>query len=418
MAKNNPRRRILVSTTTFPRWKGDTEPAFVLELSRRLARRFDVTVLAPHYRDAEPEESFEGIEVIRYRYAPASLETLAYNGGIMQNLRRSKWKYLLVPMLMLAQLICAARLLRTSKYDLVHAHWLIPQGLVALCARAGMHAPPPVLCTSHGGDLYALDRGITGHMMRLVARKAEFITIVSEAMRRHILDRGIATRAMEVIPMGADLTGLFTPAPEDRAMHELLFVGRLVPKKGIDVLIRALGIVLRQKPHTRLRIVGDGPERSSLLQLADQLGISGNIVFAGALTQAGLPYHYRRCTALVFPSVVDASNDQEGLGLVLVEALGCECPVICSDLAATRDVIVHEETGLHYPPGDHEALAQLMLRLLDDPAGAALLGQQGRRHVLQHYDWETVAARYADLIDKIAGMHGHAQEGHNRNAHV
>jgi glycosyltransferase involved in cell wall biosynthesis len=242
--------------------------------------------------------------------------------------------------------------------------------------------------------------------MRFVARKAEFVTVVSEAMRRHILDRDIGTRAMEVIPMGADLTGLFTPAPEERSAHEFLFVGRLVPKKGVSVLIRALDIVLRQKPHTRLRIVGDGPERSPLRQLADQLGVSDNIVFEGALKHAELPDRYRRCATLVFPSVIDESNDQEGLGLVLVEALGCECPVICSDLEATRDVIVHGETGLHYPSGDHAALAQLMLRLLDDPAGAALLGQQGRRHVLRHYDWETVAARYADLIDRIAGMPG------------
>lgn len=401
MPTDDTRKRILILTTTFPRWQGDTEPAFVLELGRRLAKRFDVTVLAPHCRNAKRDENFSGLRVIRYRYAPVALETLAYNGGIMQNLRRDKWKYLLVPMLMLAQLVRAAALLRSSGYGLIHAHWLIPQGLVALCARAGMRRQPRVLCTSHGGDLYALDRGLAGYLMRLVARKAEFVTVVSEAMRCHVIQQGIAVRSLEVIPMGADLTGLFTPTQETRAAHEFLFVGRLVPKKGVEVLIRALSIVARQHPQVRLRIVGDGPEREPLQRLAAGLGLSGHIAFEGARPPADLPALYRRCTALVFPSVVAEDNDQEGLGLVLVEALGCGCPVICSELEATRDVIAHGVTGLHYPPGDHDALARQMLGVLDDPAGAAALGRNGRNHVLSRFDWEAVAVRYADLINRL-----------------
>lgn len=399
MSTDKPRKRILILTTTFPRWQGDTEPAFVQELSSRLARRFEVTVLAPHCLGATPEEEFDGLRVIRYRYAPEGMETLAYNGGIMQNLRRARWKYLLVPLLLLAQAARASALLRTSQYDLIHAHWLIPQGLAALWARHEKR--PSLLCTSHGGDLYALARGIAGRIMRRVARKADFVTVVSEAMRRHIIEQGIAVRGLEVIPMGANLTGLFTPASEARAAHEFLFVGRLVPKKGVEVLIRALAIVARQNPQVRLRIVGDGPERAALEQLVGDLGLSGHIEFVGALPQTALPQAYRHCTALVFPSVVATDNDQEGLGLVLVEALGCECPVICSDLDATRDVIAHGETGLHYPPGDHEALAALMLRTLTELEDAAAMGKRGRLHVLPRFDWDAVAARYAALIDDL-----------------
>jgi glycosyltransferase involved in cell wall biosynthesis len=405
-ARHDVRKRLLILTTTFPRWQGDTEPAFVLELSRRLARRFEVTVLAPHCLGAAPKEEFDGLRVIRYRYAPEALETLAYNGGIMQNLRRARWKYLLVPLLLLAQAARASALLRASQYDLIHAHWLLPQGQAALWARHGKH--PSLLCTSHGGDLYALARGIAGKIMRRVARKADFVTVVSEAMHRHVIEQGIAVRGLEVIPMGADLTGLFTPGSEARATHELLFVGRLVPKKGGEVLIRALAIVARQNPQVRLRIVGNGPERAALEQLVGDLGLSGHIEFVGALPQTALPQAYRHCTALVFPSVVAADNDQEGLGLVLVEALGCECPVICSDLEATRDVVAHGVTGLHYPPGDHNALARQMLGVLDDPAGAAAMGRNGRNHVLSRFDWEAIAARYADLIDRIVDMPGEA----------
>lgn len=383
------------------------------ELCLGLSRHFEITVLAPHFRGALRRERIGGVEVIRYRYAPEALETLAYRGGILQNLRHGKWKYLLVPLLMLSQLVSVARLIRSSHYDLIHAHWLIPQGLIALIARFGMRHPPAVLCTSHGGDLYALDQGMAGKLMRLVARKVDALAVVSTAMQRHVRERNIRDRETEVIPMGVNLQERFTPAPVGRSASEFLFVGRLVPKKGVDTLIRAMHVVVQHRPGVTLVIIGDGPEKASLLQLADQLEVGGNITFAGALTQDELPDRYRRCTGLVFPSVVAADNDQEGLGLVLVEALGCECPVICSDLEATRDVITHEETGLHYRPGDHATLARLMQLLLEDPAGAVRLGRQGRLHVLRHFDWGTIARRYADLIDRIIGMPGEASRGNN-----
>ena len=129
--------RLLVLTSTLPRWQGDTEPAFVESLSLELARSFDVTVLAPHARGAASDEKRQHedrtIRIRRFRYFIPGLESLAYEGGIMANLRRNPFRVLLVPFFLVAQLFAIARLHRRQHFDAVHAHWLIPPGLVASC---------------------------------------------------------------------------------------------------------------------------------------------------------------------------------------------------------------------------------------------------------------------------------------------
>jgi len=94
--------RVLITASTFPRYQGDTEPEFILQLASSLARHHDVTVLVPHIREAAVQEKIENVRVIRFRYAPAQLETLAYEGGMMTRLRAAKWRWLLVPFFVLA----------------------------------------------------------------------------------------------------------------------------------------------------------------------------------------------------------------------------------------------------------------------------------------------------------------------------
>ena len=118
---------LLVLTSTYPRWKGDHEPGFVHELSRRLADDFKVIALGPSAPGAKPRETLDGVDVVRYRYAPRRMETLVNDGGIVTNLRRHRWKVLLLPGFVMALAWRAWRLQRTERVDVIHAHWLIPQ---------------------------------------------------------------------------------------------------------------------------------------------------------------------------------------------------------------------------------------------------------------------------------------------------
>jgi len=398
--------RILVLTSTFPRWPGDREPPFVFELCQRLAALHEVLVLAPHCSGAAREERMgERLSVRRFRYAPQRLESLAYEGGILEKLRRARWRWLLVPLFLVCQLMVAVRAVRRYRPDVIHAHWIVPQGIVgviaSLAARAGRR--PALVCTSHGADLFAL-RGLAAMLLKgCVARHAAALTVVSGAMKARATELGARPEKVRVMPMGVDAQQRFAPHPAGmRARSELLFVGRLVRKKGVGHLLEALALVKSSLPEASLTIVGSGPLEDELRRQARSLGLAECVQFAGAVPNDQLAPYYRRAAALVLPSVVTQEGDQEGLGLVIAEALACECPVVASDLPAIRDVVQDGVTGLLAAPADAPSLAGRISQVLRDPARARELARNGRALVLERFDWPNVGRGYEALLASAA----------------
>ena len=397
------KKRVLVLTSTFPRWPGDNEPPFVFELCRRLGDQFDVLVLAPHADGAKLIERVGSIEIVRFRYFLPRWEKLAYQGGILANLKRNRWCYLLLPFFFVSQLAALRRILRHQHIDLIHAHWFIPQGLTVAIAGLFTKNMPRMICTSHGGDLLGLNGLLLTSLKRWIIRCSSQLTVVSHAMENRALALGAKPEQLKTVSMGVDTRTLFTPDTAiRRSDNEILFVGRLVEKKGCTYLIEAMPEILRQHPSAHLSIVGTGPEEEALKQQASHIGIVHAVTFHGSVNNAKIPDLYRRATILVAPSIVTAQGDQEGLGLVLVEALACECPVIASDLPAIRDVVIHENTGWLVPQKNSEAIASAVVKLLSEPGLRKNLAVDGRKHSMRNFDWSIVATRYAHLINNLS----------------
>jgi glycosyltransferase involved in cell wall biosynthesis len=396
------KKRILVLTSTFPRWEYDEDPPFVSELCRRLKEHYRVHVLAPHYSGTETEEYLVGIHVRRFRYFFSPWERLAYQGGILAKLKHNPWQYGLLPFFFLGELLALIRLLRSYRFHLIHAHWLIPQGLVALLARLFIKSAPPLLCTSHGGDLFGLQGTLLNKLKRIILTHSTAVTVVSRAMHDEVIKLDADHDKVHVIPMGVDLQNRFVP-PEIRANNaSLLFVGRLVEKKGLSYLIDALPLILKRHPNVRLRIAGDGPEKMNLKIQCVKLGICDHVRFLGAVKNELLPALYQTSGVLVFPSVIADDGDREGFGLVVVEALGCECATVVTDLPAMQDIIVDGKTGLVVPQKNIRKLAEKVVLLLDDQKLRESLGREGRRHVLRNFDWTIIAEKYRKLIESIS----------------
>lgn len=392
------RPRLLVLASTYPRWTGDPEPGFVHELCRRLATRFDVTALVPDAPGADPSGPLDGVQVVRYRYAPRRWQTLVQQGGIASNLRRAPWKWLLVPAFILGQYLAARRLLRRSAFDLVHAHWLIPQGLVAR-ALGGV----PYVVTSHGGDLFGLRGRALTAAKRHVAASAAGMTVVSNAMRAEAARLGLAPPRLEVLPMGVDLRERFVPDTAiARSTDRLLFVGRLVAKKGVRHLLDALPAIRARRPGVVLDVIGYGPELEALRAQAQRLGLGDCVNFLGALEQKDLPRLYRSASLLVAPFVRDDAGDQEGLPVVLMEAIGCGCPVIAGAVEGIEDLLGSATVEITVRADDSAALAAAVLRDLGDPAGAAARAARVRAAVADRLDWSRIAAAYAEFLQSCA----------------
>jgi glycosyltransferase involved in cell wall biosynthesis len=402
MAERNTGKKptLVVLASTYPRWSCDHEPGFVHELAKRLTDHFQVIALVPSAPGAAAREVLDGVEVIRYRYAPRHFETLVNDGGIVTNLRRHRWKILLVPTFVLAQAWSTWRLLRTRNIDVLHAHWLIPQGLIAAFLDKMPGGFPRYLVTSHGADLFALRGKGLNAIKRLVVRRAAAVTVVSEAMRNELARIGADVDKVRVRAMGVDMHERFTPNEAvQRSRDEILFVGRLVEKKGLRYLIDAMPVILQVNPSAFLTVVGFGPEEGERRAQVQYLGLQSKVQFLGAMSQHDLPALYRRAAIFVGPFVSTPSGDQEGLGLVAVEAAGCGCPVIVSDLPAIRDVF-DETQALLVEPGSPAALSNAVGALFANiPTSNS--AEIVRQSLCKKFDWSIVVGHYTQILQEV-----------------
>ncbi|WP_296665896.1 glycosyltransferase [Demequina sp.] len=389
--------RVLVLTSTLPAREGDGTPAFVADLSRELGREFEVRVVAPAVPGAPAFERWDdaGVEVVRYRYFPSRWEDLA-DGAILENVRARRSRGLQVPFLLGGLARELRRQLREFRPDAIHAHWIIPQGIVARRVAGDV----PIVVTTLGGDLYALNSGIARTQKSLVVREAAAVTVMNADMRDRAIALGADPARTRIMPMGARLTTVgaqHPPASPASRRHplRLLAVGRLVEKKGFDVLIEALR---RAQARLELEIVGDGPERARLEALAAGLPVT----FAGQLPRDELAGRYLAAGVAVFPSRRAASGDQDGLPVAMLEAMGAGCAVIASDLPGLNEAIATGHSGVLVHEGDVDALARSLEVLADDAELRAALGGAARERAAS-YSVQAVGEGYRELFREVLG---------------
>ena len=396
------RLNILVLTSTYPRWADDPEPGFVHELCKRLSLEHRVVVLCPHATGALNTEVLDGVEVVRYRYAPEKWEVLVNNGGIVNNLRRKPLMSLLLPGFVFFQLWAAMRLARRCRIHVIHAHWLIPQGLIASLISHLLSRKIPFAVTSHGADLYALRGRLMNFLKRFVARRANAVTVVSSVMKADMTRIDVESVKVSVQPMGVDFGNRFTPDLEvRRSTDEILFVGRLVEKKGLTYLLDALPKIHAVRPSVHLKIAGFGPEEAPLREQVRRMQLTKFVDFLGPISQADLPTLYRRAAVFVAPFVRAENGDTEGLGLVVAEAIGCHCPVVVGNVPAIKDII-SDDGGEAINPRDIDALANAVVAVLEDPKLAHDSVVEARLRLNQKLSWSAVGDGYSKLLKRIS----------------
>ena len=382
---------VLFLTHSFPRLEGDAAGSFILRLAVALrGEGVTVRVVAPASAGVPSSAEIEGVSVERFRYAPRRYEKLAYTGNMASDVASSWSAKLALVGFLGSDFVHSVRARRNFEPQVVHAHWWFPNGVVG--AWLGRLAHVPLVTTLHGTDVrLARTVGVAKPMFAHVLRHSAAVTAVSQWLKdeTEALVPGVNPI---VAPMPVS-TDLFGPG-SSRDGQRLLFVGRLMPQKGVEHLLHALALM---KSAASLDIVGEGMGRSSLKDLAQQLGVSSRIRWHGQLPHSELPALYQRAAAVVVPSV------EEGLGLVAVEALLCETPVVAFDSGGLRDVIQHNKTGVLVKPGDRAALAAALDDLLARDGRGSELGRAGRLYALSAFAPESAARRYAGIYRQVLG---------------
>ncbi len=384
------KKKLLITASTLPRWEGDTEPRFILDLASHMTDEFDVTILAPAAPGAKDEEVLEGVKIKRYHYFPIhSKETLCYPGSIVPRIKQKKVRALLVPFLFLSLKHTIRKI--HKDYDVIHAHWVIPQGIVQSSFST------PYLITGHGSDITTLNNPIVRALKKKCFKKAAGITVVSEYLKSKVMTM-TDKQDIKVIPMGCDTKkfgqefrqeGFFG----DDNKKTVLFVGRLAKIKGVEYLIEAMETI-----DARLVIAGDGPLREELEAKAKELNI--DCKFLGSKSHDELRTIYASADVFVAPSITMPDGAQEGLGLVALEAMSSGIPVIGTRSGGIKEIIEDKKTGLLVDEKNVAQLRRAITDILESESLSRTLRHHGFAKALE-YDYANTAKRYKECIREI-----------------
>lgn len=394
--------RILLIAHGFPRSPDDMAGSFLLTLAQgQQALGHEVAAVAPHAAGLATDETLGGVRVFRYRYGTDQDETLAYAGTMHEQALGSwaaRWRLL---RLVQASRRAVRRVVQAWRPDVLHVHWWVPGGFAVWPPPADQ---APVVLTSHGTDLFLLDRFPAGRVIAApIFRMAHQVTVISSPLVERVESLGIPREGISVIPMPVAARFRERP-PGAEAGSRLLFVGRLVERKGARVAVEALDMLKRMGRKAHLTIVGDGPERGPLESLVDSKGLSQAVEFKGRLPTERVAGELAAADLFVMPAVTDWKGEQEGFGLVLVEAMMSGVPIVASRSGGIPDVVRDGETGLLVPERDPVALADAIARLLSDQDLSQRLAQAAARDAERRFAPPAIARRFEAVYRRALGV--------------
>ena len=380
---------VLFLTHSFPRAEGDAPGSFILRLAKALAEKgVKVQVVAPAAEGLASVEELDGITVERFRYAPRQYEKLAYTGNMAQDVASSWSARLALIGFLGSDFVAGVRARRSFDPDVIHAHWWFPSGVIGSWVSRMSHRP--LVTTLHGTDVrLARSAAISRPLFRHVLQHSAAVTTVSTWLANEVSTLVPSVKPI-VAPMPAD-TSRYSPNGR-REASRLLFVGRFTQQKGLEYLFRAIS---QMKRPAVIDVVGNGGNGERYRAMAQEYSVSDRVAWHGQLKPAQLAGLYKAATALVVPSI------DEGLGLVAVEALLCETPVVAFRSGGLTDVIQDGRTGILVSPGDSAALAAALDAVIAEPERTRTLGAAGRLYALSRFAPESAAQRYADIYKQV-----------------
>jgi glycosyltransferase involved in cell wall biosynthesis len=387
--------KVCVITSSYKLSEEDPNVPFLVESVRRLvAQGAEVHVFAPSYQGCG-SHLVDGVPVYRFRYFWRRWENLTHNQGAPNRIRNPF--YLLVAVFyLLFGLLHAIRFCRRHRFDVIHVHWPFPHAIWGYAASRC--SGTPMVLTFHGAELLLQRRYFfVKYFLRHALKHARAVICNSTYTAGEVAR--LSDRPVEVVPFGCTVEARQPAKDPHKPVKEVLFAGRLIPRKGLDYLIRAMPLVNREVP-VHLHVIGKGHMAEPWQRLTRELGLESQVTFHGAVSREALADHYARADVFVLPAIVDERGDTEGLGVVLVEALSFKTPVVASAVGGIGDVIKHERTGLLVAEKDPAALARAIVRLLRQPELAAALAEQGLKHADVYFNWDLLTGRLLAIYEE------------------
>jgi glycosyltransferase involved in cell wall biosynthesis len=404
------RHVVVMVTSSYPRFPGDTVGTFMEPIARGVAARgHAVHVVAPWHPLVERPAEEAGVHFHFYRYAPRGFpHVFGYAGALKADVRFRASALAITPMAVAAGIRSAGRVARAAGATVMHGHWVVPGGFMA---RVAGGSRLPLVVSLHGSDVYVAEKyGLTRGAARAAFSHAAWVTACSADLRVRAVALGAESDRSSVLPYGVDTTR-FAPSIETRLATRqklgmgddspLVFTaGRLVRKKGFEFLIGAAARLASRWPAMRVVIAGGGDLDGELRRRARDAGVAHAVQFLGVIAQSEMPGWLSAADVVAVPSVRDDAGNVDGLPNVVLEALASATPLVSTPAGGIASVVEHGRTGLLVPERDAGALAAAIETLLADGQLRIRVGQAARREVCERYTWDQYAARLEGIYDR------------------
>lgn len=400
------RHVVVMVATSYPRFPGDGVGSFMEPIAKSVAARgHEVHLVAPWHPAITRGREEDGVHFHFFHYAPvASLNVFGYAQGLRADTDLKLAAWLATPAALAAGWFKTMRVAQKKRATVIHAHWVVPGGVIGALA-AGRRR---VVVSLHGSDVFVAERNpLIGRVAGRVFRRAAWVTACSDDLHARAVALGSVPSHTETVPYGVD-TCRFAPSEDARRRvraqlgigdRPLVFTaGRLVRKKGFDVLIAAAARISHAVPGVVIAIAGDGDLEQELRQ---QAGNTRDVMFVGNQAQDEIAALCAAADAIVVPSIRDDAGNVDGLPNFALEALASGTPVVASRVGGLPQAIRHEETGLLVEERNPDALADGVVRLLQNRDESTALGAAARVSVERNFGWNRVAERFESAYGPV-----------------
>ena len=368
--------KILIVTSNYPRWPGDSTTPFVHNFARELVNQgAQVRVVAPHFEGAKRKDNMDGVEIRRFRYwLPESGQTVCYQGGALGNLKKNWVNKLKLPVLVACEFFFTLVHTLFWKPTWINSHWLIPQGFV--CALVSKLTNVKHVSTIHGGDVLALDSNLLRKFKAFTLKHSDVVTVNSSVTRAKAEALSPATVSnLVLLPTGIlaipplnqdEVLAVRTQLLPKSKEYLLLFVGRVNEEKGVKELIEATKILLDNGYSVHLAIVGRGHQEQQFKALAATLNVENAVTFVGWVDSSEIYHYYAAADIFVGPSKRADDGWIEAQGLTFVEAMLAGCKVVGTNSGGIPDAVIDGKTGWLAEPDNAISLSENIKKALDN----------------------------------------------------
>ena len=413
--------KVCLLTHAYPRFSTDTTAPFVEMTAETLQKHgVDITVLTPDTAEFDRTATDHSVNLQTYRYFfPRRLQRLGYSNTLINDCDLKRYVYLLAPFMFLSGIFQLFWLHRKHRFDLIHAFWLLPNGFMG--AVMSKLCGVPLMVALRGSDIFISKQNpVFRAMARWTLKQATMVTSVTPAFFPDLEEFGVPSEKMRLIPNGSHPT-LF-PAPSHSelvALRQRLSIpeedvvifglGRIVLKKGFDILIQALPLVREKVSNVTFIIGGDGTDLGRLETMAKALGVSKHVRFPGTIKRTDVPVYFHLCDISTLPAIFDPKGNVDGCPNVVLEAMACGKPVVATNISGIPVVVKDGKTGILVEEKNVEALADALVTLLTDQRKREQLGRAGQQRILNELTWDKA-------IEQIKDVYQHCVKNNSRSS--